>query len=243
MKQIVAVLLTVLIAFYSVPVLGADTEPLEKGMFFSSLEACKEAWQAGPDYFRYYQPDPNNMRTPLSEAKGLSVAGCSQEDVRRNESEIKDPWVINPAGISVIYDKNGVPILDGRCWNKINKFVPLPPLRGLPGRDGLQGLKGDSGPRGPQGPPGKDFVPGGKYHGWCGIWTDLGCTALAVGAGGIIYFATQSGDDKKDGPIVHTDPPSARAGLAPNMKIGYVPSPYGGGKGGISITAGGRASF
>ncbi len=223
----------------SMPALGAENEPLERGMFFSSLEACKQAWEAD---FRYYKPDPNNIRTPLSEAKGLPKAGCALEDVREHKGE-SPAWVILASDTPAVFGADGTPILDGRCWNKIHEFVWLPRLRGLPGARGLTGPMGPAGPRGLQGPPGKDFTPEDRFNGWCGIWTDLGCTVLAGAVvGGTIYIATQGNNDKP-GPIVHSDPPSARVGLAPSVKIGYVPSPHGGGKGGISVIAGGRLSF
>lgn len=232
-------ILAVLIAIYSTPVLGTETEPLERGMFFGSRAACEATWNTGGE-FRFYTPDPENLRVPPAQAKGLPRAGCALEDVRENKGE-SPTWVILAPNTLTVFGIDGIPIMDGRCWNKIHDFAYLPLLRGLPGRDGLQGLKGDTGPKGLKGDKGEDFTPEDRFDGWCGFWSDLGCTVLAgVIVGGTVYYvATQGGDDKKKpGPVVHTDPPTFKVGLAP--RVGFIP-PRNGRGGGMFI--GGSVSF
>jgi hypothetical protein len=140
------------VAFAAASALSAQqSEPLEKGMFFTSSQACQDAYEAGPEFFRFYLPDPAHLKTPPANAKGLSSDGCAQEVVRKNESKIKEPWVPLAAGTPVVYGVNGDPGEDGRCWNLIRKFVPLKPRQGPPGPRGLQGPPGIDGPPGPQG--------------------------------------------------------------------------------------------
>lgn len=184
MKQFIAVVLTALMSFYSVPVLGAENEPLEKGMFFSSIEACKMAFESGE--YRFYQPDPDNFKKIPEMAKGLPRAGCAREDVRENN--VKSPaWVILSPNVPVVFNNDGNPIVDGRCHNKIHEFVWLPLLRGL---QGTMGLTGPRGPQGPKGDPGQNLVAKKKSH---TIWYIVGAAVLGVG-----IAALASGGGSKD---------------------------------------------
>lgn len=235
MKNFIAVVLAALMSVYSVPVLGTENELLEKGMFFSTIDACQQAYESGE--FRFYQPDPENLRRAPGMAKGLPRAGCALEDVRENKGN-SPAWVILSPNVPVIFNNEGNPIMDGRCHNKIHEFMWLPLLRGLPGRDGI---KGDMGPRGPKGDPGvSPKKEPSKCKTGCKVLIGIGVAAVGYGVSQLIK---KDDDKKKPGPVVHTDPPTFKAGLAPSVKIGYVPSPHAGGKGGISVTAGGRLSF
>lgn len=156
MKSTIAVILAILMTFYSVPLMGAETEPLEKGMFFPSLEACKMAFESGE--FRFYQPDPKHLKTPPASAKGLPRAGCAREDVREHKGG-SPAWVILASDTPSVFNPDGVPVVDGRCHNKIHDFVWLPLLRGLPGPVGPMGLQGPQGSVGRDGRDGRDYVP------------------------------------------------------------------------------------
>jgi hypothetical protein len=232
---VIAVL--VALATMSTPLNATETEPLEKGMFFGSQAACVATWNSEGE-FRFYQPDPRHLKTLPASTKGLPRAGCALEDVRENKG--KSPsWVILAPNVPATFDVNGTPVVDGRCHNKIHEFVWLPLLRGLPGTNGINGTNGHDGYTPVKGKDyfdgknGENFVPGGKYHGWCGIWTDLGCTALAVGAGGIIYVATRDKGDDGVSPDADTGGAFLRAGAGITPRIGVVPPSHGRGGGGF----------
>jgi len=162
-SQMLALFCVVLLLSGLMPVQAQaqQREPLDKWMFFTSEQACREAFASGN--FRYYQPDPKNLKTPPFDAKGLPAPGCAQEDNR--ESGMKDAWVILPAAMPAEFGITGVPIMDGRCHNRIHVFVPLPLPAGPPGRQGPPGAQGEQGIpglQGPPGPPGRDGRSGSR---------------------------------------------------------------------------------
>ncbi len=196
-----------------------DTEPLATKMFFATQQDCEIAYATGE--FRYYMPAPESLMVKYSKnAKGLPTPGCAQEDVRKNESEIKEPWVILPAGIPAEFNSKGNPKKDGRCNNKIHQFVPLPlpkgekgdkgdsGLDGTNGRDGRDGLNGRDGrngidgKNGRDGRNGKDQVAGGlsgtQYTNRSGMSTGTKvviCTGIGVGVAVVVILLTKN-DDK-----------------------------------------------
>ena len=192
MRKFVSMLLVVLVTFVSMPLMGAGTEPLEKGMFFGTSEDCRAAYEAGN--FRFYQPAPGNLKAPPVSAKGLPRAGCALEEVRENKA-FSPAWVILAPNTPVVFGVDGTPSQDGRCHNKLHRFVELPLLRGL---------KGDMGPQGPPGRDGidgRDFTPNlvaKKSSGWCGFWTNTGCTILTIVVVGAIGGIALSGGGGKD---------------------------------------------
>lgn len=135
---------TIVLVAISAPA-WAENEPLEKGMFFGSYAACKAAYESGE--FRFYQPDPRNLKTPPASAKGLPRAGCALEDVRENEAWLSPAWVVLASNVPSVFDSNGTPSQDGRCHNTIHEFEWLPLILGL---------KGDKGDKGDKGIQGKD---------------------------------------------------------------------------------------
>ena len=180
-------------------------EPLEKEMFFPSKEACVAAFASWE--FRYYMPDPKNLRTPPSAAKGLPGPGCAHEVVR--ESKAGSPsWVILAANVPAVFGLDGIPVQDGRCWNAIDEFVWLELPRGrdgINGKDGLNGRNGAPGRNGRDGAPGHDASvqpPSPKNGHWYTSKKVL-IPAAIIGAG-LVYGFTRHGNS---GPIETTTAP------------------------------------
>jgi len=146
-----------------------------------------------------------------------------------------------PSGNTVAV-KNNILQWVKKCGNdEVNKnifVIPFTPLKGLDGKDGLPGRDGKDGR---DGLPGKNFdlVPGGKYHGWCGVWTDLGCTVLAGAVvGGTVYLATRDNGDDGVPPDADTGGAFLRAGITFRGRV--IPPSHGRGGG---LFLGGSVSF
>ena len=146
MKKVIFILL---FGFFIPSLLMAQKEPIETKMFFQNQKAGEEAFRSGD--FRYYMPNPENLKTkPPRLAKGLPCSYIALEEVRENKG--KSPsWVLLPPGTSAEFNSNGVPIIDGRCWNKlleaypVEKYVSLSmvgKLYGPPGENGRNGKDG-----------------------------------------------------------------------------------------------------
>lgn len=145
MKRIFVLLAVVLLG--TTFSLAQKNESLEKGMFFSSRDDAEDAFYSGN--FRYYQPDPKNIKTRLPYlAKGLPCAYVALEVVRENSG--KSPsWVLLSEGIPGVFDVNGKLVIDGRCWNRVKEAFAL-------SRKAKDGKDGSPGPQGPEGPRGRD---------------------------------------------------------------------------------------
>ncbi len=196
------------------------TEPFVHGMFFNSLQDCMDAYAAGPEHFRFYQPDPKNLKSPKDmnrNAKGSPVAWCVQEDARK-ETPIKEPWMIIAANVPLLFGPDNIPVRDARCDNNIHEAVELPlptgpqgPAgdqgekgdrgdRGETGERGERGLQGEKGDRGDQGPEGKEGPQGprgvqgekGKDKGHKLMWGAI------LGLGGAVAYDLLKGSGKGD---------------------------------------------
>jgi len=153
----------ILLFGFFIPSLMAQKEPIETKMFFQNQKAGEEAFRSGD--FRYYMPDPNNLKTkPPRLAKGLPCAYIALEVVRENSG--KSPsWVLLPPGMPAEFNSDGMPIVDGRCWNEILEAYPLEKyvslsmvgrLYGPPGKDGYTPIKGKDYFDGEDGTDGED---------------------------------------------------------------------------------------
>jgi len=148
----------VLFLFGTTVSLLAQSESLETKMFFSSRKLAEKAFNSGN--FRYYQPNPKNLRSrPPFNAKGLPSAYIVLEEVRENAG--KSPaWILLASGTPVVFNIKGVPIRDGRCWNKIMEAYPISSSRefiplSMLGQLQVPGPPGDRGPRGFNGKDGR----------------------------------------------------------------------------------------
>lgn len=175
------------VIFYLVigTVSSAQNEPLETKMFFSSRDDAEKAFYSGE--FRYYLSDPKNIKTyPPFSAKGLPSAYVALEVVRENSGQ-SPAWVLLPSGMPAVFNFHGVPIQDGRCWNKILEAFPIK-VSGRDGKDGRNGKDGKDGigRDGKNGRDGRDaIIPDGSSVNK--IVIPLGC-ALAGGLiGGYVF--------------------------------------------------------
>ncbi len=164
-----------------------QNEPLETKIFFPDRKAAEKTFFEKD--FRFYQPDPKNLRTrPPFDAKGLPCAYVALEVVRENSG--KSPsWVLLPAGMPATFNSAGMPNMDGRCWNEIleaypiyEDFVPLSMVGKLYGPSGKDGKNGKDGRNGRPG----ENISTVAYPDLKPFWT-VTSTVLA-GVGG--YFAS-----------------------------------------------------
>ncbi|MFA6533424.1 MAG: hypothetical protein WCT22_05560 [Patescibacteria group bacterium] len=79
----------------------------------------------------------------------------------------------------------------------------------------------------------KPFTPPpDRFNGWCGFWTNTGCTVLAgVVVGGTVYIATRDKGDDGVPPDTDTGGAFLRTGITP--RIGFIPPSHGRGGGGF----------
>ncbi len=193
----------------------AQKESLETKMFFPTREAAEKAFYSGD--FRYYLSDPKNIKSyPPFSAKGLPRSYVVLEVVRENSG--KSPaWVLLAPGTPSVFNFHGVPIQDGRCWNKILEAYPVL----LNGRDGKDGINGKDGQNGKDGPPGKDgeivIIPSedNTPSNWT-IWKTL--TTGGAGIGG--YFIGHNNFKKTITNITRIPPVAVQTG---NGTIIYGP--------------------
>ncbi|MFA5095499.1 MAG: hypothetical protein WC447_02485 [Candidatus Paceibacterota bacterium] len=170
-------------------------EPLETKMFFQSREEAEKAFLSGE--FRYYQPNPKNLvARPPKSSKGLPCPYVVLEEVR--ESKAGSPaWVILASATLAVFNFDGIPLIDGRCRNRIFEAHPLP----LPaGKDGYTPIKGIDYFDGKDGRNGRDGRIIEKESSW--MQYVVGIALL----GGIIYLMSNRNAGNNTQNVIYIPP-------------------------------------
>lgn len=192
MRKFVSTLLVVLVTFVSFPLHATVPVCVLGGA--TAMDTNRQLAE-GETFVKTDRPLVVNLRFRPTKERPEQVGEC-----------------MLPSG-TVVAVKNGILQWVKACGNdEVNRNVfvtAFTPLRGLPGRDGLQGLKGDPGEQGPKGDPAKGTAPKGSWYtrAWKKHPVITGIVHLVV-IGGITAVASSGGNEKKNGPIVHTDPPN-----------------------------------
>jgi hypothetical protein len=246
MKNTVAVFLAVLILAVAAPAFGANS-------IFQDEQSCNAA--LATKTFAYYIPVDVSKKN-INPIDNITVFPVKLEaDMCRYQYTMKGwKWVVqkgdtlmrarkNETGELVIFARNDC----GNADNTPPVPSPVAPASPTPTteEDRITQVIDNSfhienpeyGRREYVPPPTLGFAVQDRFHGWCGFWTDLGCSALAgVIVGGTIYIATRGGDEKDpyDPNGGETGNPRSVAKITP--RVGFVP-PRGGHGGGAFIGA------